>query len=272
MNDCFFNAGPEATDQRWDELETRSFQFPNILIPIDLDKKNQISGFFALKNHELPESGQKYLNEITGTPFKVGLAGLTVYSGPFLPPLQENYTRALIMLANSIDRCDQSGHSQSTSIWAQRLAQHIGLPDDRVQQISLAGKLHDIGKSVVSREILTKPGPLSESEWVIIKRHPGYSAALLEPAQSLEVLRPMVRWHHEQFQGGGYPDGLSGLDIPLEARILAVADAFSTMTTGRAYRAPISAEIALAELIRCRGTQFDPELVDHMEACLQMFI
>ena len=270
MNDHPFNINPESAGQSSGKLETRGFQFPNILIPIDLDRKNQASGFFVVENRELPESGQQNLNEITGTPFKAGLAGLTVYSGPIQPPLQENYTRALIRLANSIDRCDQSGHSQSTAQWAQYLAQQIGLPENEVQGIRLAGKLHDIGKSVVSREILTKPGPLSESEWTIIKCHPGYGAALLEPSQSLEKLRPMVRSHHEHYKGGGYPDGLAGQDIPLGARILAVADAYSTMTTGRAYRSPMPSETALAELIRCRGSQFDPVVVDHMAACLNL--
>jgi HD-GYP domain-containing protein (c-di-GMP phosphodiesterase class II) len=268
MDNYLFNANPESMDQRWEAMETPRFRVPNILIPIDLDTKKQVSCFFVLENRELPESGQKNLNEITGTPFKACLAGMTVFSGPIQPPLQENYTQALIKLANSIDLCDQSGHSQTTSHWAQRLAEHLGLFEDEVMRISLAGKLHDIGKSVVSREILTKPAPLSESEWSIIKRHPGYSAALMEPSQSLDNLRPMVRWHHEHFAGGGYPDGLSGLEIPLGARILAVADAFSTMITGRAYRTPISIETALAELMRCSGTQFDPELVDHFADCV----
>jgi HD domain len=270
MNDAFFNADPVSTGRDWDEWEMTCFQFPNILIPIDLDKKNQVSGFFALQNRELPESGQNNLNEITGVPFKAGLAGLTVYPAPIQPPFLENYTRALIMLANSIDRCEHSGHSDSTSLWAQRIAQHLGLPEDEVQHISLAGKLHDIGKAVVSREILIKPGPLSESEWTIIKRHPGYSAVLMEPSQNLIKLRPMVRWHHEQFDGGGYPDKLVGMEIPLGARILAVADAYSTMVNGRAYRAPIESQEAMAELNHFRGTQFDPELVDHMAACLKM--
>jgi HD-GYP domain-containing protein (c-di-GMP phosphodiesterase class II) len=249
----------------WGELGTSFLQSPpNILIPIKVDKKSQVSGYFALENQDLPASGQKYLNEITGTAVKASLAGLTVYFGPIQPMLQENYTRSLIMLAESIDRCDQSGHSQSTQLWAMRIAEHLQLTEDEIRCIGLAGKLHDIGKSVVSKEILTKPGPLSANEWEIIKQHPGYSAALMDPSPGLKALQPLVRWHHEQYQGGGYPDGLSGLEIPLGARILSVADAFSTMTTGRAYRSPIPAEIALDELIRCKGTQFDPELVDVM--------
>jgi HD-GYP domain-containing protein (c-di-GMP phosphodiesterase class II) len=268
MSDLLFNANSSKSDQRLDELEKPFFQAPNILIPIAPGKKNNVFGFFALETSELPECGQKNLNEITGTPFKTGLAGLTVYSAPFHPSQEENYTRALIMLANSIDRCDQSGHSHLTSLWAQRLSRRLGLLESEVQEICLAGKLHDIGKAVVSRELLTKPGPLTAGEWEIIRRHPAYSAVLMEPSKNLEKLRPMVRSHHEHYDGTGYPDCKKGQDIPLGGRILAVVDAYSTMISGRAYRDPISSDAALAELIRCIGTQFDPELVDHMAACL----
>jgi HD-GYP domain-containing protein (c-di-GMP phosphodiesterase class II) len=260
------NSEPEATmywgidGGLWDRVNRSQ----NILIPIELDKKDQIVGFFALSNQELPEGGQKNLNDITGTPFKAGLAGMTVYVGPILPALQENYVMALARLADSIDHCDQYGHSQQTSFWAMRLAEKLALPEEQVQQIALAGKLHDIGKVVVPKAILMKPGPLSQEEWETIRRHPGYSAVLMEPAQSLSPIRPLVRWHHEHYGGGGYPDGLSGKDIPIGARILAVADAFSTMITGRAYRCPLTLDAAMDELLRCRATQFDPYLVELM--------
>jgi len=272
MSDFLFDAdltNPElSTDQKHEELEKQYFQFPNIFIPIVTEKQTTISGFFALENRDLPESGQKYLNEITRTPFKAGLAGLTVFSTPFQPAVQENYNRALIMLANSIDRCDQSGHSQLTSSWAHHLACQIGLSEEEVKDITLAGRLHDIGKAVVSLELLTKPGPLTPSEWSIIQRHPKYSAALMEPAQNLEELRPMVRWHHEHFDGRGYPDGISDYDIPLGARILSVVDAYSTMVSGRAYRYPMTSSSALVELSRCSGSQFDPEIVKQMIVCV----
>ena len=155
------------------------------------------------------------------------------------------------------------------SLWAQRLARQIGLREEEVQDLCLAGKIHDVGKAVVSRDLLVKPGPLTANEWLIIKRHPGYGAVLMEPSKSLRKIQPMVRWHHERFDGSGYPDGLAGRDIPLGARILAVVDAFSTMIGGRTYRDPISSESALEELIRCRGSQFDPELIDYMAACMK---
>jgi HD-GYP domain-containing protein (c-di-GMP phosphodiesterase class II) len=244
------------------EVEKKPVQ--NIMIPIELDTKNQIIGFFALANQELPEGGQKNLNEITGTPFRPEVAGLTVYAGPVIPDLQQNYIKALIWLADSIDRCDHSAHSRKTALWTQRIAESMGLAKSEVDEITLAGRIHDVGKAVVPREILTKTGDLSEQEWSIIKRHPDYGATLMEPSKSLSYIVPMVRFHHERYDGAGYPNHLDSDSIPLGARILAVADAFSTMVTGRAYRSAVSIESALEELVRCSGTQFDPELVKIM--------
>jgi len=232
-----------------------------IMIPMELDRKNRVFGFFALDTDELPEGSQKNLNEITGTPFKPELAGLTVYAGPVVQALQENYSKALFMLADSIDRCDNSAHSQNTALWAKRISETMRLAEDEVIEISLASRLHDIGKSIIPREVLTKPGPLTVEEWQIIKRHSEYGAALMQPSQSLSDITPLVLAHHERFDGKGYPNGLAGQDIPLGARIIGVADAFSTMVTGRAYRAPISFEQARQDLLRNSGTQFDPDVV-----------
>jgi HD-GYP domain-containing protein (c-di-GMP phosphodiesterase class II) len=242
-----------------------------IMIPMELDRKNRVFGFFALDTDELPEGSQKNLNEITGTPFKPELAGLTVYAGPVIQALQENYSKALFMLANSIDRCDNSAHSQNTALWAKRISETMRLADDEVIEISLASRLHDIGKSIIPRELLTKPGPLTEEEWKIIKRHSEYGAALMQPSQSLSDITPLVLSHHERFDGKGYPNGLAGQDIPVGSRIIGVADAFSTMITGRAYRAPLSYASAQSELIRCSGSQFDPEIIKAMVYLLKRY-
>jgi len=241
----------------------------NILIPAELDEKKQVTGFFVLNIQNIPEEGQKNLIDITGMPSRPGGKSYPVYHGPILPALQESYTKALIMLARSIDRCDASAHSQHTSIWAERVAASAGLDEMEVKQIKLAGLLHDIGKAVVSQEILTKPGPLSNQEWEIIKKHPGYGEKLMEPSPGLEAIRPIVRGHHEHYNGQGYPDGLVGEQIPLGARILSIADAYSTMTSKRSYRSPISLHAAINEFIRCSGTQFDPYLAGIMVNLLQ---
>jgi HD-GYP domain-containing protein (c-di-GMP phosphodiesterase class II) len=242
-----------------------------IMIPMELDRKNRVFGFFALDTEDLPEGSQKNLNEITGTPFKPELAGLTVIAGPVVQTLQENYSKALFMLADSIDRCDNSAHSQNTALWAKRIAETMRLEENEVMEISLASRLHDIGKSIIPRELLTKPGPLSAEEWQIIKRHSEYGAALMQPSQGLSAIIPLVFAHHERFDGTGYPNGLAGSNIPLGARILGVADAFSTMITGRAYRAPITLDQAKQELIQNSGTQFDPDIVKTMINLLQRY-
>jgi HD-GYP domain-containing protein (c-di-GMP phosphodiesterase class II) len=243
----------------WD----RFFRPQNIMIPIAVED-NKFLGFLTLDNQELPAGGQQHLFDILGTPYKAELPGMTLLVGPVQPAMQHNYINALVRLADSIDKCDESAHSQHTASWAETLSRHIGLSSEEVEQIRLAGKLHDIGKAVVSRVLLTKNTALTEVDWTIMRRHPAYGAALLEPSHILETIRPMIRWHHERFNGGGYPDGLVGENIPLGARILAIVDAFSSMTIRRVYRAPMRLDKALEELVMNRGTQFDPDLVDHM--------
>ncbi len=250
----------------WDKV----FQSHNILIPIEKDSQDKVVSLFVLDKHNFPIGGQKNLNEITGSPFTTELANVKVYFCPILPAIQRNYEKALFMLAESIDRCDSSTHSGDTSVWAVKIAEHMGLNKEDVRRIKKAAKLHDIGKAVVPRELLIKPGPLSSDEWEIIRRHPGYSATLMEPVHSLKEIQPLVRSHHEHFSGEGYPDGLHGDEIPIGARIISVADAFSTMISRRIYRIPVSEKRAINELIRCKGTQFDPNVVDHMLAILEM--
>lgn len=258
ISDSFFQRG----EQRgfWD----RANRSQNIMIPIELDQKSREIGFYPITNQDLPEGGQQNLNEITGTPFKAGLAGISVIASPVLPDYKQSYIKGLFSLADSVDQCDHSNHSQDTEKWARKLADSIFLRPEEVSQIILAAKLHDIGKAVLSKEILTKPGPLNEDEWRDMRRHPEYSAALMEPSSQLNPIRLLVRWHHERYDGTGYPDQLAGQDIPLGARILSVADAFSSMINGRLYRQPVSFHSALDELCRNKGKQFDPLLVDQM--------
>jgi len=163
------------------------------------------------------------------------------------PELQDRYLR---------------GHQERASLWAAALAEEMGLPSEQVRNIRIAGLLHDIGNVTVNEGILNKPGRLTEEEYAKVKRHAPLGAEImLSEAEALDQLAPIVRHHHEHFGGKGYPDGLAGEEIPREARILAVADAFDAMTHERAYRKAMSREEAIAELERGAGTQFDPEVV-----------
>jgi HD-GYP domain-containing protein (c-di-GMP phosphodiesterase class II) len=136
----------------------------------------------------------------------------------------------------------------------------------------MAGRLHDIGKVVVPEAVLLKDGPLTEGEWALIRMHPAVGADVVEKVPALRALAPMIRGHHERWDGKGYPDGLAGDQIPLGGRILAVADAYVTMTVGRPYRPAFHASWALEELRRGSGSQFDPAVVLAMERVLDLAI
>jgi diguanylate cyclase (GGDEF)-like protein/PAS domain S-box-containing protein len=154
------------------------------------------------------------------------------------------------------------GHQQRASRWAAALADEMGLSPEQVRDIRIAGLLHDLGKVGVSEGILNKPGKLTEEEYAKIKEHPALGAMMIiSEVESLQRLVPIVRHHHERFDGKGYPDGLAREQIPLEARIMSVVDVFDAMTHERAYRKALSREETIAELERGAGTQFDPAVV-----------
>jgi HD-GYP domain-containing protein (c-di-GMP phosphodiesterase class II) len=125
-----------------------------------------------------------------------------------------------------------------------------------------AASLHDVGKAAIPDEVLKKPEPLGAEEWQFMRRHTLIGERILSAAPALAQAAALVRSSHERFDGKGYPDGLAGEDIPLGARVIAACDAFDAMICGRPYRAPMSIEVALAELRRAAGTQFDPTVVD----------
>ncbi len=156
-----------------------------------------------------------------------------------------------------------SGHSSRVSRYATKTAVLLGFTDDALEQVRLGGELHDIGKIGTREAILNKPGPLTAQEFQHIKEHSPLGEKILAPflSQSPVVLR-IVRSHHERIDGSGFPDALRGNQIPLEARIVAVADAFDAMTTNRAYRPSLSVPDAMVELRRCAGIHFDAEAVE----------
>jgi two-component system, cell cycle response regulator len=131
-----------------------------------------------------------------------------------------------------------------------------------LDEVARATELHDVGKIAVPDAILDKPGALDPIEWSFMRRHPLIGERILLAAPALRPVARLVRSSHERWDGGGYPDGLRGDEIPLGARVVAVCDAFDAMTTERPYRQPITEDEALAELRRCAGTQFDPMVVE----------
>ena len=150
-------------------------------------------------------------------------------------------------------------HAANVRRLAVRLAQRLEIPDSSVAAIALGSVLHDAGKLCVPQAILAKPAPLTEAEWRIVRRHPVAGEQLLEPfVQSHEVLS-IIRFHHERWDGLGYPDGRAQAEIPLAARVVGTADAYEAMTEPRPYRLPRSKDQALREITANSGSQFDPD-------------
>ena len=167
-------------------------------------------------------------------------------------------------LAATVDAKDHYtyGHSKKVSEYAVALSETLGLPEDRIVTIRAAALLHDIGKIGVPDSVLNKEGTLSEEEWEQIKVHPQDGVEILRHVINLVNCLPAILHHHERYDGNGYPSGLKGVDIPWEARILAIADAYDAITSLRPYRQRLPSQQALEELRRCAGTQFDSELVE----------
>ncbi|MEJ2352129.1 MAG: HD-GYP domain-containing protein [Anaerolineales bacterium] len=166
-------------------------------------------------------------------------------------------------LAEVIDMRDPYvlGHSKHVTRYAVMIAQRLRLPAERVELIRKASLLHDIGKLGIPDRILLKPSRLSSEEFEVMKAHTTLGSGLLETSNGLSNLIPIVRHHHEWYDGGGYPDGLKGKNIPLEARIVSLADAVEAMASDRPYRRALAPDEILLEIQRSAGTQFDPDIV-----------
>jgi diguanylate cyclase (GGDEF)-like protein len=164
---------------------------------------------------------------------------------------------------------DVSRHLSGVSGLAERTAERLGLPEHEIKRVALAAELHDIGKTAIPDEIVNKPSALDEPEWEFMRRHTLIGERIVRAAPSLAHTARLVRSSHERFDGSGYPDGLSGTDIPLGASIITVCDAFDAMVAGRPYRSAREPAAALAELRRCTGTQFNPEVVEAFLALAQ---
>jgi len=174
-------------------------------------------------------------------------------------------------LSQAIDAKDgfTRGHADRVSRIAGALAREMRLGEHQIEQIELAGLLHDIGKIGVEDRILMKPDRLEADEQELMRRHPIYGASILEPSAALRPLVPLVLYHHERFDGTGYPEGLRGDEIPLGSRIIIVADAYEAMTSDRIYRKSIGHEAAMQQLNRHKSVQFDPDVVRALEKLLE---
>ena len=190
-------------------------------------------------------------------------AGAVLQSSTLRGELRSSYLGTVRILADALAAKDPflRGHSNEVSNYVSLVANRLDLDASKREQLVFASLLHDLGKIGVSERILLKPGPLTAEEFNIVKLHSRIGARLVEQVPGLSDMSPALLHHHERFDGGGYPGGLRGEEIPLEGRIICVADSFSAMTSDRPYRGRLPLESALQELERCAGTQFDPEVV-----------
>lgn len=193
---------------------------------------------------------------------RICLAGdLTVEDLVAEEPEALRLAEALALSAGSREAVTED-HAREVAELAQLVAQRLGLTEDTALRCRLGGWLHDLGKIAIPDSVLQKPGPLDESEWAVMRTHPEVGERIVKRIAGLSGAAPAIRHHHERFDGGGYPDGLAGDEIPIEARIVAVADAFSTLTESRSYRPARSADEAIEALREGAGTWHDPGCVD----------
>lgn len=219
------------------------------------------------------EKGQNHFFEVIKVPlFKPSgeRQGLVIVGRDFTGRKQAEeelhalFLAALESLSSAIEAKSPwtRGHSERVAGYAVKIGQSLGLAGGELERLRIAGLLHDIGKIGTYDELLEKQGKLTGAEYETIKQHPGKGAEMLAPIKQLHDIIPCVRGHHERFDGAGYPDGLKGEDIPLRARILAVADTFDSMTAERPYRTTPGKAQALEDIKRYAGTQFDPKVVE----------
>jgi putative nucleotidyltransferase with HDIG domain len=181
--------------------------------------------------------------------------------------LEATYDQTLAALMSALDARDREteGHSLRVSHITAKLGKLLNFSHEQLKVLERGSLLHDIGKIGISDTILHKPGPLSEEEWVLMRRHPDIGARIVSGIPFLQDTIPLIRHHQERWNGTGYPDGLSGTEIPILARMFSIVDAFDALTSNRPYRQKISTQEAVAYLHEQSGILFDPQIVELFE-------
>lgn len=226
-----------------------------IVCPLRMRKENiGFLGVFSYTRGKKFDEGQRKLVSMVAHRAAAAIENAKLYED-----LKATFQQTIKGLASAIDKMDRytSGHSERVAAYAQILAIKLGLSEEEVEIARQAALMHDIGKIGCVMN-LNKPGKLSQEEYEVFKKHPGFGKDILEPIKFLHPLIPGVHLHHERWDGRGYPLGLKAQEIPLLARIISVADTYDAMTSDRAYRKALPHEVAVNEILRCSATQFDP--------------
>jgi len=231
------------------------------LIAVPLQRQDQVLGcLFALdKNSDDFDSvDAKLLNSIANE------SAIYLENAMLFEDVHDLMMGLIHSLTSAVDAKDAytCGHSERVALLTRELARQMRLPEATVDRFYMAGLLHDVGKIGVPERVLQKEGKLTDEEFALIKKHPEIGARILGDIKQIEDIIPGVLHHHERWDGRGYPYGLSGKGIPLMGRVLCLADSFDAMTSNRTYRKALPLEVAIAEIQRSAGTQFDPELAE----------
>ena len=235
----------------------RAGSFDYIMKPFDL-RQVEVAVRRALEHYELRASKRRYENHLEEL-----VEQRTAALDKALESVEDAYRSTLKALAQALETRDAEthGHSERVVTFSLRLGRELGLDKEQMKSLEFGSLLHDIGKIGVPDAILRKPAKLTEEEWVKMRQHPLHGQAILREIKFLEGAARVVAQHHEKWDGSGYPLGLRGEEIDMNARIFAVADAFDAMISDRVYRTGRSYEDAAAELDRCGSQQFDPQVV-----------
>jgi diguanylate cyclase (GGDEF)-like protein len=243
--------GGKADDPVDDEIDN--------LVAIPIFMQDQFSGAVVCCNKE--GGFDEYDDEVL---LSLGdHAGAILHNAKLQGKLRDAYVSTVRVLSEAIQAKDPflRGHSEEVSRYVSAVADRLSIDPKRKEELLFGSLLHDVGKIGISERILLKPGPLSTEERNLVQLHPRIGYRIIHQVPALEPIGLAVLHHHERYDGNGYPAGLRGEEIPIEARIISVADSFSAMTAERPYRPRMSLEEACAELERCAGTQFDPTVV-----------
>lgn len=239
-----------------DEISGRNFNLTGRMIYSGEITKNYV---FSVADVTEMRLGEKKLKDSRNAFFNMLKDASSAYS-----ELDQAYRSMVLSFANVIDAKSSwtKGHSERVSNYATVLGEEVGLDRKALERLRMAALLHDIGKIGTYDYLLDKADGLNEEEYDVVKRHPEESARILRPIGKFRDLLDIVKYHHEHYDGKGYPDGLKGEDIPLMARVLCLADSYDSMTADRPYRIAQKKEYAIGEFRRCAGTHFDPKLAD----------
>ena len=260
----------DELDQEYERQKDQT-GVPRLLIPLS-DRTNQQIGYLGAAYYQAPSKQQVSLLNLYGRQVAAAM-GIAQLNSMLSRKNQElslanqklmnHHLEVIRLLRLTADARDiyTRGHSDRVSCYALRIAQAMGKPPAYCERVRVAGLFHDIGKIGISDEILLKPTKLTPEEYNIIKDHPAKGADMLASISDFQEIVPIVRAHHERWDGKGYPDGLAGAAIPEEARMIAIADSFDAMTSNRHYRKALPLDSAKQELEKGAGSQFDPNLV-----------